>query len=224
MEATPQDLQRLGLLFYSDRCDEIRAALMDVIKAKNADRHITLYAHDSQSSPGLPSTEVPPDWSLDFVGGPEAEPFGYYCDVTASPRPRQAVNEKTPSGAIRLKREWANMRDGVRYDPPSATLGAELYHKDLHKKKYGVHISEAVFEQLVAEARAALKSRASPANLDNFVKDLIAANKAEGRRPNMNRTVEAVEAEFGKGNFDRSKARQAHNKYAGHQRRGRPRK
>jgi hypothetical protein len=92
---------------------------------------------------------------LDWVGGRDAEPLGYYCDVTAVPRPRRGVNEKIATGLIRRFREWANMRDGARYDPPSVTLGAELYHKNLHCKLYRVHISEAVFERLAAEVREA---------------------------------------------------------------------
>lgn len=152
MANIPSDRQPLGRLIYSDKCEDVREVLIDLINTKHANRIITLCAYKDETSGKL--KKVPNDWALDWVGS-NAEPFGYYCDVSASPRPRRAINEKLPSGVVRLFREWFNMRDGARYDPPSTTLGAELYHRSLHCLWRRVHISEAIFNELVLEARGA---------------------------------------------------------------------
>jgi hypothetical protein len=176
--------------------EALLAALVEAIGERHANGTITLCAHPSANSPEL--VEVPSDWGLDIVAGPDAEPLGYYCDVNASPRPRRAINQKD------------------RYDPGPATLGADLYHKSLHKVGYRVHMSEAVFEQLFVEVYAATKSKyASEENIRKFVKSVIADDRAAGRRPNIKHTEQKVKSEFGKGystwarQFHRNEARQA---------------
>lgn len=141
MTEIPTDLRPLGLVHNHERAE----ALMRLVQKQHDAGEFGLWAYPSESSPETAIEPLPRGCELNWMGGPpecddENDP-PYYCEVSASPRPKEAQQQHEPN---RLIREWENMVFGRQ--PETARFG--LYHRAIGKVWYRVQIRQKDLDPL----------------------------------------------------------------------------